>query len=97
MDWQKAVRLLAFLILLASCGLAQTTEKHKQLQSTMYNIIRSMAYPSAKFGVGNVTQRFVMQIPGKPLNYRDYYPGDAYVEALKRVGENEAPEVTFTL
>ena len=47
--------------------------------SQLYSTIRSVALPQSDTN----TQRLVMLLPGKVLNYYDYYPGKAYEAAME--------------
>ena len=54
--------------------------------ANLYAVIRNVALPppsaDAK-GTEPVTQRLVLLLPGKVLNYYDYFPGDAYQASLE--------------
>jgi hypothetical protein len=54
--------------------------------ANLYAVIRSVALPPPSAdATGNepVTQRLVLLLPGKVLNYYDYFPGDAYQASLE--------------
>ena len=88
----KVLQLVATLVFAAALARAQETDaqaKAREIQTAMYMVFRQLALPGMENA--NATARFVLQLPGKVLSYRDYYPGDAYVESLSKLGENESP------
>ena len=60
---------------------AQTTDRSKKIQATMYTIIHDLALPHFEEG-GEITDRFILLMPGEVLNYYDYCP-----ESLLKPGE----------
>ena len=59
----------------AQKGLDDAAKKLSQLYSTIHSVAMPQSSTSA--------QRLVMLIPGKVLNYYDYYPGKAYESSLE--------------
>ena len=51
--------------------------------SLLYATIRSVALPQSD--TNTYTQRLVMLMPGKVLNYYDYYPGKSYEAAMENL------------
>ena len=52
----------------------------------LYSTIRAIAFPQSPELVEtetNVDGRFILMIPGKILNYFDYYPGRDYVKFIQ--------------
>ena len=62
---------------------AQTTDRSKQIQATMYTIIHDLALPHFEEG-GDITD---LLMPGEVLNYYDYCP-----ESLLKPGEYSDPD-----
>ena len=58
-----------------------TTDRTKQIQATMYKIIHDLALPRFDES-GDITDRFILLMPGEVLNYYDYCP-----ESLLKPGE----------
>ncbi len=56
-------------------------DRMKANQKALYDALHSFALPDED-PFTNVTQRFILQIPGKVLDPMEYYPGDEYVEYL---------------
>ena len=64
-------------------GVVQQSERMIQ---SLYNSIRAIAFPSSpQFDPDKTHQdtRFILMIPGKTLNYFDYYPGKEYTEFIQ--------------
>ena len=61
-------------------------DNSKETLAKLYSLIRSVALPPPSedaTGSEAVTQRLVLLLPGKVLNYYDYFPGDAYQASLE--------------
>lgn len=70
------------ILLFTLCSIpGDAISRSADMQAQMYDVIRGLAMPDERPGEEAITQRFIMIIPGKPLNAEDYYPGDDYVEA----------------
>ena len=54
--------------------------------SQLYMTIRNIALPQSD--TNHTQQRLVMLLPGKVLNYYDYYPGSKYEEVMKNSDHN---------
>lgn len=67
-------------------ALAAAQERSTQTLAKMYTVIRNVALPptsAEETGNEPITQRFLMLLPGKVLNYYDYFPGNTYEAALE--------------
>lgn len=51
-------------------GIADRT---KEIQATLYSVIHDLALPGFN-GHGNITERFILLVPGEVLDYYDYCP-----------------------
>ena len=76
------MKLFYILLLIVETSIVQgqdagATASNQLIQ--LYKVIHSVALPSAGDIEVPVTQRLALLLPGKVLNYFDYYPGDAYV------------------
>ena len=71
-------------------AVAGSTETLTDMYMTLMNIVFPKAAATANDPVFN---RFVLMMPGKVLNYWDYYPGKDYEESLLRINES-APEAS---
>ena len=87
-------RSIFFLCLLAaahaqaqdSSAAQQTQGQEKALDITtgLYLTMRNIAYPDHKINDDkNVDSRFLLLMPGKVLNYFDYYPGTEYTNFIQ--------------
>ena len=65
---------------------AGVVQQSERLTQTLYNSIRAIAFPSSpRFDPDKTNQdaRFILMIPGKTLNYFDYYPGKEYTKFIQ--------------
>ena len=79
---------VALILCYFSCFIAcQSQTNHAQeTASYLYDAIRKVAFPqSPKLDEDqpNVDNRFILMMPGKVLNYFDYYPGQEYTELIQ--------------
>ena len=51
--------------------------------SGLYITLRDVVFPQHKLNTDRVENRFLLLMPGKVLNYFDYYPGRDYVNFLQ--------------
>ena len=93
------ILVLALLACLANCqshtssGQADNeVEQGRRTTAKLYNLIRSIAFPESPaldVNQHNLDNRFILLMPGKVLNYFDYYPGREYTKFIQ-VGVNSA-------
>ena len=57
----------------------------QQNTAALYNLIRSIAFPESPTldDSPNLESRFILLMPGKVLNYFDYYPGREYTKFIQ--------------
>ena len=77
----------------ARCGADDTSDKQrdaaldhaKQTTAALYDLIRSISFPESPVldNQQNVDNRFILLMPGKVLNYFDYYPGREYTKFIQ--------------
>ncbi len=70
----------------ADPALAAAEQHSTKTLAQLYTVIRNVALPptsAEETGKEPITQRFLMLLPGKVLNYYDYFPGDTYESALE--------------
>lgn len=72
--------LLAFVFY--GCEAEVQPESAKELADTLYQTLRSIAFPQ-RYVSGKVDGRFLLLMPGKVLNYFDYYPGEEYTRFIQ--------------
>ena len=86
---------LAFVAVLFCCSFYSVTcqvqtgalvDRSEQMVNDLYATIRAVAFP--KFpelveSASNIDARFILMLPGKILNYFDYYPGKDYVKFIQ--------------
>lgn len=59
-------------------------DKAFEVTSGLYTTLRNVAFPNHKLTDDTpVESRFLMLMPGKVLNYFDYYPGSEYTNFIK--------------
>lgn len=82
---------LLLLCLLAAAESQTSTESRKDgeerasdITSGLYMTLRDIAFPNHKLSDPKpVDSRFLMLMPGKVLNYFDYYPGGDYTSFIQ--------------
>lgn len=64
---------------------SKAEEKAGQLASGLYITLRNIAFPSRTSADDKkkVDNRFILLLPGKVLNYNDYYPGGVYTDFVQ--------------
>ena len=77
----------AFLNLLCLAAAAESDARGKLLD--LYGVLRDVAIPG--YDASHVKQRFVLQMPGKVLSYRDYFPGKKYIDSKTKSESYEEP------
>lgn len=63
-------------------------EQGRTTTSALYDLIRSIAFPESPtldVNQHNLDNRFILLMPGKVLNYFDYYPGREYTKFIQVV------------
>ena len=94
------ISLLLLMLLLVPVTIAEdSAEKREKAVAgsgkvllDMYITLRNLVFPQSPITSSKVFNRFVLMMPGKVLNYWDYYPGKDYEESLLRVNSS-VPEV----
>lgn len=51
--------------------------------NALYNTLRSIAFPQSPSLSQTTDSRFILMVPGKVLNYFDYYPGGEYTKFIQ--------------
>ena len=84
---------LALVALLLFCSVTcqwaapqSAVDKAQQMMNGLYSSIRSIANPGSPEldeDERNVATRFILLMPGKILNYHDYFPGDEYIRFIQ--------------
>lgn len=88
---------LLVLACLANClSVTQSTgdqenaiDRGRRTTAALYDLIRSIAFPESPaldVNQHNLDNRFLLLMPGKVLNYFDYYPGREYTKFIQVVG-----------
>ena len=88
------VWILALLVSYAYCQAAgntdqqrtEATENARQTTAALYDLIRGIAFPQSPTldtQATNQNNRFILLMPGKVLNYFDYYPGREYTKFIQ--------------
>lgn len=64
---------------------SQAVSQAGQTTAALYDLIRSIAFPDAPVlnNEQNQDTRFILLMPGKVLNYFDYYPGREYTKFIQ--------------
>ena len=88
----KAARVLLALTCLFTLAAAQqsgsssqektATEKAFDITQNLYIALREIAFSGGKINEDNLKSRFLLLMPGKVLNYADYYPGKDYINFI---------------
>lgn len=59
-------------------------DRASQITSGLYITLRNVAFPNHKLGDETaIESRFLMLMPGKVLNYFDYFPGKDYTNFIQ--------------
>ena len=59
-------------------------EKASQITSGLYVTLRNVAFPDHQLSdTTEIDSRFLMLMPGKVLNYFDYFPGSEYTSFIQ--------------
>ena len=84
---------LAFVVVLLCCSISSVScqngghvQRAQDMAASLYATIRSVAFPASpelEEEQTNVDTRFIQLVPGKILNYFDYYPGPEYTEFIQ--------------
>lgn len=56
------------------------------MASGLYDTIRKIAFPTSPNlteGASGEDNRFILMMPGKVLNYQDYFPGEKYTKFVQ--------------
>lgn len=86
--------MLAMLVCYAYCQAAdntdqqraEATENARKTTAALYDLIRGIAFPQSPTldtQTTNENNRFILLMPGKVLNYFDYYPGREYTKFIQ--------------
>ena len=70
--------LVAILLAKGVCGQEDAKNRAENQLLHLYKILSSIASPGGTTGA----QRLILSLPGKILNYNDYYPGNEYINSL---------------
>ena len=65
---------------------AAQVDRSSQMIHDLYATIRAIAFPKSPELIEyetNVDNRFVLMLPGKILNYFDYFPGPDYTKFIQ--------------
>lgn len=65
---------------------AEATENARKTTAALYDLIRGIAFPQSPTldtQATNENNRFILLMPGKVLNYFDYYPGREYTKFIQ--------------
>ncbi len=69
------------------------SKRSGEILGDLYQTLRTIAFPKSPYSKSDtVHNRFILLIPGKALNYDDYYPGDLYTASVK-AKNTSAPHV----
>ncbi len=49
----------------------------------LYGTLRNIAFPAGNVPATEIENRFLMLMPGKVLNYFDYFPGKEYTKFIQ--------------
>ena len=91
----ETVAITWILVLLAACAYCEGTtdqqrseaeENGRKMTASLYNLLRGIAFPQSPAldaKAANVDNRFILLMPGKVLNYFDYYPGREYTRFIQ--------------
>ena len=80
---------LVVLVCWANCGYSQSKSDQANqggsMTAALYDLIRGIAFPEhpALDNQPNQANRFILLMPGKVLNYFDYYPGREYTKFIQ--------------
>lgn len=71
----------------------QTESQNKafEITSSLYTSLRNLVFPEHKLtsnAGGGIQNRFLLLMPGKVLNYFDYFPGKDYVNFIQVSNQN---------
>ena len=64
----------------------QASENARQTTAALYDLLRGIAFPQSPTldtHATNEDNRFILLMPGKVLNYFDYYPGKEYTKFIQ--------------
>ena len=86
--------ILAMLVCYAYCQAASNTgqqqteaiDSARKTTAALYDLIRGIAFPQSPTldnQATNENNRFILLLPGKVLNYFDYYPGREYTKFIQ--------------
>ena len=65
---------------------AQASESARKTTAALYDLLRGIAFPQSPAldtQATNEDNRFILLMPGKVLNYFDYYPGKEYTKFIQ--------------
>ena len=65
---------------------AELAQRAQKTTSTLYDAIRKIAFPASPKLDDNKRHednRFILMMPGKVLNYHDYFPGKEYTDFIQ--------------
>ena len=64
---------------------AAALDQAKKTTAALYDLIRSISFPESPVldNQQNEDNRFILLMPGKVLNYFDYYPGREYTKFIQ--------------
>ena len=69
------------------------SKRSSKILADLYLTLRNIAFPKSPYSQSDtVHNRFILLMPGKALNYDDYYPGDLYTASMK-AKNTSAPHV----
>ena len=85
----KKLLLLFFCLLFRVSRAAEDDIKASKLADGLYSTLRSIAFPEVHQMAG-VDGRFLLLMPGKVLNYFDYYPGTEYTNFIQVSSSDES-------
>ncbi len=53
------------------------------IANELYGTLRNIAFPAGNVPATEIENRFLMLMPGKVLNYFDYFPGKEYTKFIQ--------------
>ena len=82
---------VAVLVFRAQCESSEDQQsaalyRGRKTTAALYDLIRGLVFPESPaldLNQQNVDNRFVLLMPGKILNYYDYYPGREYTKFIQ--------------
>lgn len=59
------------------------SRRASSIANELYGTLRNIAFPAGNIPKTEIENRFLMLMPGKVLNYFDYFPGKEYTKFIQ--------------